>query len=153
MSVQIGVYVTNLLYIPMTIHPFHRIKEDYFFLRVFLARRLPVGAGRIMRGSRRKIAVRENTSPPIVPAAKANQKLSCTSPIRNGMKPNTVESTVSKTAVIFTLKAFRYNRLRSISNRPGDFCPSSIKLFEPGSTLFGLTGCVLRSRELYSLIM
>ncbi len=31
MSVQIGVYVTNLLYIPMTIHPFHRIKEDYFF--------------------------------------------------------------------------------------------------------------------------
>ncbi len=57
-------------------------------------------------GRRKRMPVRERMRPPIVPAAKGNQKLSWVSPMRKGIKPNTVERTVSKTAVIFTRKAF-----------------------------------------------
>jgi hypothetical protein len=54
-----------------------------------------------------RMARSDMISPPIVPDANGNQKLSCVSPITNGIKPSTVDSTVNIIEVIFTLKALR----------------------------------------------
>ena len=47
-------------------------------------------------------------SPPIVPAASGNQKLSLPVPAIKGTNPNIVLTTVVITGIIFTLKASRY---------------------------------------------
>ena len=46
-------------------------------------------------------------SPPIVPAAKGNQKASLSVPNMKGMNPRIVEMTVKKIGVILALQAFR----------------------------------------------
>jgi len=46
-------------------------------------------------------------SPPIVPAAKGNQKPSFCDPIMNGINPNMVEIIVRKIGVIFAFHAFK----------------------------------------------
>jgi hypothetical protein len=58
-------------------------------------------------GSRMRIARSDIINPPIVPDARGNQKLSWVSPTTNGMKPSTVESTVSIIDVIFALNALK----------------------------------------------
>ena len=60
-------------------------------------------------GRRNRMANSDISRPPIVPAANGNQKPSRVSPIRKGMKPSTVDSAVSNTAVILALNALKYN--------------------------------------------
>ena len=51
--------------------------------------------------------MREKISPPIVPAARGNQKASWVSPITKGIKPKIVESTVSIIGTILAFQALR----------------------------------------------
>ena len=47
-----------------------------------------------------KIPMTDITKPPIVPAAKGNQKASFPVPTMNGMNPNMVDTTVRKIGII-----------------------------------------------------
>lgn len=46
-------------------------------------------------------------SPPIVPAAKGNQKASLSGPNMNGINPKMVETTVRKIGIILAFQAFK----------------------------------------------
>ena len=48
--------------------------------------------------------------PPIVPAAKGNQKASFDSPTMKGIKPRMVETTVRKIGIILAFHALTYAR-------------------------------------------
>ncbi len=58
-------------------------------------------------GNSRKMPNREAISPPIVPAANGNQNPSCSPPIKNGIKPKTVDTTVNEIGMILWFHAFR----------------------------------------------
>ena len=47
------------------------------------------------------------TKPPIVPAAKGNQKASLSAPNIKGIKPKIVDTTVKNIGMIFEFQAFR----------------------------------------------
>lgn len=47
-------------------------------------------------------------NPPIVPAAKENQKASLSKPIIKGINPRIVDTTIRKIGVIFAFHAFIY---------------------------------------------
>ena len=58
-------------------------------------------------GKNTKIAISENTNPPMAPAAKANQNASFF-PATNGINPSTVELIVSIAGIILLLNALTY---------------------------------------------
>jgi hypothetical protein len=50
----------------------------------------------IKSGNKKKVPTSDIVKPPIVPAAKGNQKASFVSPIMNGINPSMVDTTVNK---------------------------------------------------------
>jgi hypothetical protein len=63
----------------------------------------------IQTGRQTKTANKENSKPPIEPAANENQKISLSPSVRKGTKPKTVESVVSRigNALDFTASTMR----------------------------------------------
>ena len=57
------------------------------------------------RGKKKNIQRKDKTHPPIVPAAKGNQKASFPSPTIKGINPRIVETTVRKIGRIFEFHA------------------------------------------------
>ena len=69
---------------------------------------LRVGLFREKIGRNRKMPNSDMISPPMLPAANGNQKASLLSPIKNGIKPKMVETTVKKMGKTFIFHAFTY---------------------------------------------
>ena len=65
----------------------------------------------INRGRKRNRAIKETINPPIVPAARGNQKASLNSPIIKGIKPNIVEKIVKKIGLTLAFHARKYARI------------------------------------------
>ena len=63
---------------------------------------------KVSTGKKINTPITDITSPPIVPAAKGNQKPSFSAPIMKGINPKIVDTTVRKIGIIFEFHALVY---------------------------------------------
>ena len=61
---------------------------------------------KVSTGKKINTPITDITNPPIVPAAKGNQKPSFSAPIMKGINPRIVETTVRKMGITFVFHAF-----------------------------------------------